>query len=60
MKYYDEKILEARREEERRRHTTLETGIYVKDDLITFTQISLPNTSIRFFCRSSLFLCQKQ
>lgn len=49
MKYYDEKILEARREEERRRHTTLETGIYVKDDLITFTQISLPNTSIRIF-----------
>ncbi len=47
MKYYDEKILEARREEERLRHTTLETGIYVEDDLITFRQISLPNIPIR-------------
>ena len=47
MKYYDEKILEVRREEERLRHTTLETGIYVEDDLITFRQISLPNIPIR-------------
>ena len=47
MKYYDEKILEVRREEERLRHTKLETGIYVEDDLITFRQISLPNIPIR-------------
>ena len=33
MEYYDEQILEARWEEERRKHTTLETGIYVEDDL---------------------------
>ena len=26
MEYYDEQILEARWEEERRKHTTLETG----------------------------------
>lgn len=49
MEYYDEEILESRREEERRRHTTLETGIYVEDDLITFTQATLPDTSIRIF-----------
>lgn len=49
MKYYDEKILEARWEEERLKHTTLETGIYVEDDLFTFTQVSLPDTSIRIF-----------
>lgn len=49
MKYYDEKILEARREEERLKHTTLETGIYVEDELIMFTQISLPDIPIRIF-----------
>lgn len=49
MKYYDEKILEARREEARLRHTTLESGIYVEDDLITFSQISLPDIPIQIF-----------
>ena len=36
MDYYDEQILQSRQEEERQKHTTLETGIYVEDDLITF------------------------
>lgn len=49
MKYYDEKILETRREEARLRHTTLETGIYVEDNIITFSQISLPNIPIQIF-----------
>ncbi len=49
MEYYDEQILEARWEEERRKHTTLETGIYVDDDLITFSQITLPDTKIRLY-----------
>ena len=49
MEYYDEQILEARWEEERRKHTTLETGIYVEDDLITFSQITLPDTRIRLY-----------
>ena len=49
MEYYDEQILEARWEEERRKHTTLETGIYVEDDLITFSQITLPDTKIRLY-----------
>ena len=38
MNNYDKQILEARQEEERRRYTTLETGIYVDDELITFAQ----------------------
>jgi hypothetical protein len=41
MEYFDEEILEARRELERLKHTTLETGIYVGDELITFTNITL-------------------
>lgn len=49
MEYYDEQILEARWEEERRKHTTLETGIYVEDDLITFSQITLPDTRIQLY-----------
>ena len=49
MEYFDEEILNARRELERLKHTTLETGIYVGDDLITFTQITLPETKIHLY-----------
>lgn len=49
MEYYDEEILEARREEERRKHTTLETGIYVEDKLISFAQFTLSDTNIQMF-----------
>ena len=34
MEGYDEQILEAQREMERRNYTTLETGIYVDDSQI--------------------------
>lgn len=49
MNHYDKQILEARQEEERRMHTTLETGIYVDDELITFEKITLPNTKVQMF-----------
>ena len=49
MEYFDEEILNARRELERLKHTTLETGIYVGDELITFTQITLPETKIHLY-----------
>ena len=49
MGYFDEEILEARRELERLKHTTLETGIYVGDELITFTNITLPQTKIHIY-----------
>ena len=55
MEYYDEEILEARWEEERRKHTTLETGIYVEDELITFSQIILPNTKILLYLPEQVF-----
>ena len=49
MEYFDEEILEARRELERLKHTTLETGIYVGDELVTFTNITLPQTKIHIY-----------
>ena len=49
MEYFDEEILEARRELERLKHTTLETGMYVGDELITFTNITLPQTKIHIY-----------
>lgn len=49
MDYYDEQILQSRQEEERQKHTTLETGIYVEDDLITFQKVTLPDTRIQMF-----------
>ena len=47
MNHYDKQILEARQEEKRRGHRTLETGIYVDDELITFEKITLPDTKIQ-------------
>ncbi len=49
MEYFDEDILEAKLELEKQRHTTLDTGIYAGDELITFSQVTLPNTKIRMF-----------
>lgn len=49
MEYFDGEILEARRELELMKHNTLETGIYVEDELITFTKIILPDTKISIF-----------
>lgn len=49
MEYFDEEILQAKRELERQRHTTLETGIYAGDELITFAQVTLPDSKIRIF-----------
>lgn len=46
MDYYDEELLEAKRELERKKHTTIETGIYVGDVLIKFTYTTLPNSKI--------------
>lgn len=46
MEYYDEELLEAKREQERKKHTSLETGIYAGDELITFTPITLPDSKI--------------
>lgn len=49
MKYFDEEIIETKRRIEREKHTNLETGIYVNDDLFTFSQIKLPHSKIRIF-----------
>lgn len=49
MEYFDGEILEARRELELMKHNTLETGIYVEDELVTFTRITLPDTKISIF-----------
>ena len=52
MEYFDEEILEARRELERLKHTTLETGIYVGDELRCHKRKFI------YICRNSLLLCQ--
>ena len=56
MEYFDEEILEARRELERLKHTTLETGIYVGDELITFTNITLPQTKIHIYLQEQFIV----
>lgn len=49
MEYFDEEILQAKREIEYLRHDSLETGIYVEDELITFSEITLPKTKISIY-----------
>lgn len=46
MEYFDEELLEAKRELERQKHTTLETGIYAGEELITFTKENLPESNV--------------
>ncbi|GLC81703.1 hypothetical protein [Lacrimispora brassicae] len=46
MEYIDEAIVESRKKLERQQHTTLENGIYVDDELITFLRITLPDSKI--------------
>ncbi len=46
MAYLDEEILEAKRRIERENYTTLETGIYAGEELITFKKASLFNELI--------------
>ena len=46
MEYFDEELLEAKRELERQKHTTLETGIYAGEELITFTKENLPESKV--------------
>lgn len=49
MEHFDEKILELRRSEERRKYNSLETGIYVEDELITFVQVTIPGSWVSIY-----------
>lgn len=49
MEYFDEEIINVKRELEHLKHTTLETGIYVGDELITFDKITLSDTEISMY-----------
>ncbi len=60
MPYIDEEILEAKRKQEHQKYTTLETGMYAGDELITFAQIEIPDTKISLFYPNSLFLMPEE
>ncbi len=47
MEYLDEKLLEAKRELEYQKHTTLQTGMYAGEELFTFSWWDLPQSQIR-------------
>lgn len=49
MEYFDEELLEAKRELERQKHTTLETGMYAGEELITFTKEKLPESNVLMY-----------
>lgn len=60
MECYDEKLLDSRRKLEHEKYTTLKTGIYVDDELITFSAYTLPNTSIHVFLPVSFVIMPKK
>ncbi len=47
MEYLDEELLEARRRLEHQKYTTIETGMYAGEELITFTQMELFNSTVQ-------------
>lgn len=49
MDYFDEELLEAKWELERQKHTTLETGIYAGEELITFIKERLLESNVFMF-----------
>lgn len=46
MEYFDQELLETKRALERQKYTTLETGLYAGEELITFTETTLPDSTI--------------
>ena len=47
MEYFDEELLEAKRKLEFQKHTSLETGMYAGEELITFTYTTLEDFGIK-------------
>jgi hypothetical protein len=47
MEYFDEELLEAKRKLEFQKHTSLETGMYAGEELITFTYTTLEDYGIK-------------
>lgn len=56
MSSYDEQILSTKSEIERKKYTSLETGLYVDDELITFSFFTFPNTSIHVYLPDSFVI----
>jgi len=46
MEYFDEELLEAKRQRERETHTTLKTGMYAGEELLHFCRVNLPDTEV--------------
>lgn len=46
MPYFDEELLETKRELNRKKYTTLETGIYAGEELITFSKRRLLGSTV--------------
>ena len=60
MEYLDEVILKERKELEYQSHTTLEAGIYVDDNLITFTEQQLEDLNISVYLPDDFILMPPQ
>jgi len=56
MTYFDEELLETKWQIEKQAHTTVETGIYAGDDLITFENIDIPCTSVSMYLPTSFMV----
>lgn len=53
MEFFDERIIELRQKEKEKGHTTLETGIYVKRELVEFAAEKLFNEQVEILLPTS-------
>jgi len=60
MEHIDEQILESRKVLKRQKYTSLESGIYAGEELITFAQLTLPDSEISIFIPDQFILMPDQ
>jgi len=56
MDYFDQELLDAKRALERERYTTVETGMYVGEELLTFKKTMIPDSAISIWLPNSFVL----
>lgn len=53
MEYFDEQILNAKKQQKRNQYHSIETGFYIKDELVEFERIGIPPIQISLMLPNS-------
>lgn len=60
MDYFDKELLDAKKELERERYISLETGMYVGNDLLTFRKTMIPDSLVSIWLPNSFILMPEE